>query len=705
MALNVVTPAAWAEAAPRTASAAGVPELSAHEVDEHVSVLDPLLTAAGSGLDALEEALAGVLAPATAEADEATADVALPELETAFESVPGGANARILLDLPCVRAAYAHTLPGGGWSPVRENFGSRAYASGLGAEDGEASALLALFVAPEDDSLWVSAPESPTGAVFSVDAAPATLPPPSVARQAAEQGFTAGILWDVPAKGAVVSASAEARPVRLVASLERVDGTAAVRPGDDVAFRVAVGSFLDGAGLEDAVDARLADADLAVSINGAPVQPGSLVAGEAPGVYTVSHRVSEQDVALGAVEAALDVRATYEGILAVPGGAPLRSRAAVAASLAASAPLSSPHGVTYRFVWDAPTTDAAPVPQGLTAPRDRAVHWPGDTVVVMQPEVTSVALREGTWSFQGWTLDGEPVGASVPMGDEGLVFQGFWAFAPAPRHSVTYGFSGDAPAVAPPATVRAYAGDAVALPQLGPVPETRLTDRGVLKDGTWRFCGWTVDGDEPATTVSGDTALEGSWVWSVPARPVEAAVTLAGHEGVYDGQDHSVTVDGLLSGDVASYASLRHVSGPVPARARVSTEPPSRCDAGATSVSVAVSNQGFADDAEATALLVVHPRPVRIAVDDATWVAGEPEPAYTGSVEMARWGSAEQRGLLDRAHLGRVSFRRVVDTSLPGVYEGAIDARYVENPNYDVEVLPGTLTIVAPAARPRGERV
>lgn len=177
MALNVVTPAAWAEAAPRTASAAGAPELSAHEVDEHVSVLDPLLTAAGSGLDALEEALAGVLAPATAEADEAPADVTLPELETAFESVPGGANARILLDLPCVRAAYAHTLPGGGWSPVRENFGSRAYASGLGAQDGEASALLALFVAPEDDSLWVSAPESPTGAVFSVDAVPATLPP------------------------------------------------------------------------------------------------------------------------------------------------------------------------------------------------------------------------------------------------------------------------------------------------------------------------------------------------------------------------------------------------------------------------------------------------------------------------------------------------------------------------------------------------
>ncbi len=124
-ALNVVTPAAWAEAAPRTASAAGAPELSAHEVDEHVSVLDPLLTAAGSGLDALEEALAGVLAPATAEADEAPADVTLPELETAFESVPGGANARILLDLPCVRAAYAHTLPGGGWSPVRENFGAR----------------------------------------------------------------------------------------------------------------------------------------------------------------------------------------------------------------------------------------------------------------------------------------------------------------------------------------------------------------------------------------------------------------------------------------------------------------------------------------------------------------------------------------------------------------------------------------------------
>ncbi|MDJ1122652.1 SHIRT domain-containing protein [Olsenella sp. YH-ols2217] len=509
----------------------------------------------------------------------------------------------------------------------------------------------------------------------------------------------------MPAQGAVVSASAEARPVRLVASLERVDGTAAVRPGDDVAFRVSVGSFLDGAGLEDSLDARLADADLAVSINGAPVQPDSLVAGEGPGVYTVSHRVSEQDAALGAVEAALDVRATYEGVLAVPNGAPLRSRAAVAASLVASAPLSSPHGVTYRFVWDAPTTDAAPVPQGLTAPRDRAVHWPGDTVAVMQPEVTSVALREGTWSFRGWTLDGEPVGASVPMRDEGLVFQGSWAFAPAPRHSVTYGFSGDAPAVAPPATVRAYAGDAVALPQLDPVPETRLTDRGVLKDGTWRFCGWTVDGDEPAATVSGDMALEGSWAWSVPARPAEAAVALAGHEGVYDGQGHSVAVDGLLSGDVASYASLRHVSGPVPARARVSTEPPSRCDAGATSVSVTVSNQGFADDAEATALLTVRPRPVRIAVDDATWVAGEPEPAYTGSVEMARWGSAEQRGLLDRAHLGRVSFRRVVDTTLPGVYEGAIGARYVENPNYDVEVLPGTLTIVAPAARPRGERV
>lgn len=74
-----------------------------------------------------------------------------------------------------------------------------------------------------------------------------------------------------------------------------------------------------------------------------------------------------------------------------------------------------------------------------------------------------------------------------------------------------------------------------------------------------------------------------------------------------------------------------------------------------------------------------------ITVENASKTAGTSDPAFTGTVE----------GMIGEDTLKNMSYVRTVEGEIAGVYVDALSARYDNNDNYEVTVVPGTFTINA----------
>ena len=81
------------------------------------------------------------------------------------------------------------------------------------------------------------------------------------------------------------------------------------------------------------------------------------------------------------------------------------------------------------------------------------------------------------------------------------------------------------------------------------------------------------------------------------------------------------------------------------------------------------------------------PKSTTITVHDASKGKGEPDPVFTGTVE----------GLIAEGDLGEITYVRTNGDEELGTYEGVLDAKYTENPNYDVDVVKGDFFITMPA--------
>lgn len=169
-----------------------------------------------------------------------------------------------------------------------------------------------------------------------------------------------------------------------------------------------------------------------------------------------------------------------------------------------------------------------------------------------------------------------------------------------------------------------------------------------------------------------------------PAEGVTLVVT--GGAKVYDGtplEPAGFTATGLAAGDVVEAV----LSG-------------EQTDAGTSEAGVesfVIRNAAGADVTASYAnvtvvsgTLTVTPAAAVIAVADAAKTAGAADPTFTGTVT----------GLVQPDDLGEIAYVRTNTDEVAGVYADVLTATYTENPNYVVEVIPGTFTITAAPVTP-----
>ena len=147
--------------------------------------------------------------------------------------------------------------------------------------------------------------------------------------------------------------------------------------------------------------------------------------------------------------------------------------------------------------------------------------------------------------------------------------------------------------------------------------------------------------------------------------------------------DKKVSVEGLRDGDSIEYITLDGQGGNA-----------GGYDLIADSVRVVnASGDDVTDNYNInceTGTLTIEPAKVTITVDSASKQEGTDDPTFTGTVD----------GLIDESDLGEIEFVRTGTEEAPGTYEGVLTATYMENPNYDVTVIPGDFTIESETPAP-----
>ena len=149
----------------------------------------------------------------------------------------------------------------------------------------------------------------------------------------------------------------------------------------------------------------------------------------------------------------------------------------------------------------------------------------------------------------------------------------------------------------------------------------------------------------------------------------------------YDGTASTLAVETTVEGSVVEYS----LDGE-----RWTDEAPSFRDAGTYTVWVRASAPNYETTPAVSTTFSIDPRPVTITVNPATKVSGAANPQFTGTIE----------GLVNDGDLGNVTFGRLWNSEISGVYVGGISATYTPNPNYTVRVVNGTLTITAAPVTP-----
>lgn len=212
-------------------------------------------------------------------------------------------------------------------------------------------------------------------------------------------------------------------------------------------------------------------------------------------------------------------------------------------------------------------------------------------------------------------------------------------------------------------------------------PDTLSTAGVTAKE----FAGWTLD----SITINDDDEVE-----SLPAvvndgdRVVyhyvadTSALSVSNYSGVYDGESHGITVNGLIEGDVVSYSvsnSFTDVTGsPV-------------------SVTAAVTRNGVAIWS-GTATVSITPATIRVTIRDATKVEGQVDPGLESTYVVPVAGElAGFEGSIAREPgeepgtyvIGRGTLVLVDRTAQ------AADEKDFKASNYTLEVVPGTFTITA----------
>ena len=323
------------------------------------------------------------------------------------------------------------------------------------------------------------------------------------------------------------------------------------------------------------------------------------------------------------------------------------------------------HEVTYD--WGKPTFEGVREGEVPTLPTDNGSYVPGQNYTVDKTYAAGASVNSydaygnvnGTWTFSGWTDLNNGV-----MGNSNVTITGEWTYAKVEVdiYTVTYRYDGAVPEGAPalPSTQEYVLNQPVKV----------ATDPAFAN---WTFSGWDT---EDFTMPDHDVVISGSWSTDT------SALSVSNYSGVYDGESHGITVNGLIEGDVVSYSvsnSFTDVTGsPV-------------------SVTATVTRNGVAIWT-GTATVSITPATIRVTISDATKVEGQVDPGLESTYVVPVAGEfAGFEGSIAREPgeepgtyvIGRGTLV-LVDRAAQAVGEKDFKAS-----NYTLEVVPGTFTITA----------
>ena len=149
-------------------------------------------------------------------------------------------------------------------------------------------------------------------------------------------------------------------------------------------------------------------------------------------------------------------------------------------------------------------------------------------------------------------------------------------------------------------------------------------------------------------------------------------VTSSDYNAAYDGQAHTITVTGP-EGATITYSDSENGT--------YSADAPTLTNVGSTTVYWKVEKNGYTTVTGHNTITITK-RAATITINDQTKSIGDADPAFTAAVN----------GLVDPDDLGTITFEREAGET-EGRYK--ITPKYYENPNYDITIEYGYLTITA----------
>lgn len=200
------------------------------------------------------------------------------------------------------------------------------------------------------------------------------------------------------------------------------DKASDVKPGDNLTFTLTATPATSINGQTLTTESLTLNA---VTVNGQTIS-GVTLERQDDGTYkgTVNYTATAEDCASGSVELSATAAITYGYSLNITDSngqhATIPSTSTITTTATTKCQIADNYGVTYEFTGD--------VPDGVSTPTDSNRYYAGQTVNVQDIDQKTIDHDGYTYTFEGWTLNGEAVsaGASVTVPEGGLVFKGNW---------------------------------------------------------------------------------------------------------------------------------------------------------------------------------------------------------------------------------------------------------------------------------------
>lgn len=318
------------------------------------------------------------------------------------------------------------------------------------------------------------------------------------------------------------------------------------------------------------------------------------------------------------------------------------------------------------------------LPAAATYAEGQTINVPGDYPVLYT--LDGFYNINAQYTFLGWKKDNSLVTSPLVMGDADIQLVGEWVKTDitVPTYEVKYAYEGEVPEGAADSSVHTYTATLK--------ENVTIADAPQEIEG-WTFEGWTLPeglddkagtffiGDANDIPAGGVVTLTGKWV----ATGTED-MAANGFDVAYDKAIHQIEVNGLTAKDSVAF---KYANGNEFDNAQVNATH------GVVTITVEITRDGVVIKELPTEICIT-PADVTYTVANAEKVAGAADPEFTGEVTEGQIYDDEIQFTVKRAN---------ADEAV-GTYEDVLVADFAENENYNVTVMPGTFTIMAPLPVP-----